>query len=227
MMKGKIMESRFYQSQEMDIEKVVYELEQAFIALGYQVQHIGNKEYMTVQIRKGSNIEAIVGMQAALTLMLRSVPEGVLAVLGQPQWIDKAAVGTAGMLFLWPLMLTAGMGVIRQVGLESELDAVVQRQQSDVRMGPIPPQMQAQWNASFSTNAPPYPGQASSGTPTPAVEEIPCPHCQEINEVGDRFCSHCGKSLTPQKKQCPQCKAEVKASATFCTQCSAPLSEDV
>src|SRR5947209_5831377 len=115
------MESRLYQAQGLNIEHIAYELEKAFIGLGYQVQHIGNNEYMTVQVRKGSDIEAIIGMKAALTLMLRSVPEGVLAVLGQPQWLDKAAVGTAGMLFLWPLLLTAGMGIIRQVGLESEL----------------------------------------------------------------------------------------------------------
>lgn len=224
------MESRLYQVKDLNIEQVAYELEKVFIGMGYQVQHIGNNEYMTVQVRKGSDIEAIIGMQAALTLMLRHVPEGVLAVLGQPQWLDKAAVGTAGMLFLWPLILTASMGVIRQVGLEGELfntlDAVVQRQRSDVRMGPIPPHIQAQWNASFYADTPRYPGQTPFGAPTSTNAEVPCPHCQKVNEVGDRFCSHCGKSLAPQKKQCPQCKAEIKASATFCTQCSTPLAEN-
>jgi hypothetical protein len=209
------MESRFYQSSELDIERVAYEVEDVFRAQGNQVQHFGNAEQTVVQIRQGGEFEAIIGMQAALTVTLQKSSGGVVVTVGQQQWVDKAVIGAVGMFFLWPLILTAGAGLFRQLSLETQLlnavDIAIRRQRANVAYGPVPPNMQGQqagpapqWRAPWQSAAP---------------AQVPCANCKEVNEQGDIYCSHCGKPLTPQKKVCPQCHAETKPNAEFCTKC--------
>ncbi len=63
-------------------------------------------------------------------------------MIGQVKWIDKAAVGVVGLVvpMLWPLTITAGFGVLRQIGLSSQVmnivDGLVRQQQPDVQTGP-------------------------------------------------------------------------------------------
>src|SRR5438046_2831471 len=82
-------------------------------------------------------------MQASSTLTLKKVPGGAVAAVGQERWVDKAVVGAVGMFFFWPLMFTAGAGLIRQSGLESQmfaaLETSVRRQQATVQVGDVPP----------------------------------------------------------------------------------------
>ena len=111
------MDARFYNSEEIDIQRLANELENMYRAQGYQVQQIGNDDQMMVQLKKGSDFEAIIGLQAALTVIIQRSGGGVLAMIGQQKWIDKAAVGAVGIIaapVLWPLMITAGAGAIRQ-----------------------------------------------------------------------------------------------------------------
>jgi len=66
------MEARFYNSKEINIEQVAVDLVRAYQAMGYQAQNIGNYEQMIVQLKKGSELEALIGMQAALSTSLKS-----------------------------------------------------------------------------------------------------------------------------------------------------------
>lgn len=230
------MDTRFYQASNLDVVRIAQELENVFLAQGYQTQHFGDRRQMVVQLRKGSELEAIIGMQAALTVTLQSAPGGVTAIVGQQQWIDKAAVGIVGLLFVWPLAVTTGVGLFRQIEMENQvysaLDAVVQRMSADVRVGPMPPHMQEQWQQQqqqqqqqgphfpFFQQTPPWQANAQpQGPAQQAPATFPCPSCGESNEVGDAYCYRCGKSLVPQKKTCPNCRAEMKANAAFCTKC--------
>src|SRR5713226_339250 len=108
------MDARFYQSSGLDSKRIAHDFEKIFLGQGYQVQHFGNDEQTIIQLRKGGDFEAFLGLQAALTLNLRRTPEGVLAAVGQQQWIDKAAAGVIGILLFWPLAITAGAGLIQQ-----------------------------------------------------------------------------------------------------------------
>jgi hypothetical protein len=101
---------------------------------------------MMVQLRKGSDFEAIVGMQAALTVTLQRTGGGVMVAVGQQKWVDKAAVGAVGFAIpaLWPLLLTAGFGAFRQAQLANQVmtivDGLVHQQEPDVKTGPAPSQ---------------------------------------------------------------------------------------
>ena len=78
------------------------------------MQHFGDNDQMTVQVKKGSDWTAFIGMQSALTLTMQRTPDGMAAMIGQQKWMDKAAVGVVGMFVLWPLAFTAGAGAIQQ-----------------------------------------------------------------------------------------------------------------
>src|SRR5205823_9922540 len=82
-------------------------------AQGYQAQHFGDNKQVMVQLKKGSDFEALIGLQAALSVIIQRSGGGVLAMIGQQKWMDKAAVGAVGIIaapVLWPLMITAGGG---------------------------------------------------------------------------------------------------------------------
>src|SRR5258707_9565454 len=142
------MDARFYNSEEIDIEKVATDLENMFRAQSYQTQQLGNKDQMMVQLKKGGELAALVGLQTALTLTLQRTNGGVVSMIGQQKWIDKAAVGAVGLVaapFIWPLMITAGAGAIRQASLGNQVlnavDALVRQQYPNVRLGPVPVQV--------------------------------------------------------------------------------------
>lgn len=224
------MDTRFYRAPDLDIERVARDLEDYYLSQDYQVQHFGNRDRMVVQLKMGSQLEAVFGMQAALAVTLERFPSGILAAVGQQQWLDKAATGAVGMLLFWPLAVTAGVGAIRQVSLESQvldlLDTVILRQRPDAKVGSVPPDLEAQVRQQAPSS--PYqhsvPRQGPQQGPTSDTQASRCPHCGELYDVGDIYCSRCGKPLAAPKRHCPVCKAEVKSGATFCTKCGTAFS---
>ena len=111
------MDARFYNSEEIDIERLANDIDNMYRMQGYEVQQIGNKDQMMVQLKKGGDLVMLIGLQAALSVILQHSAGGTIAMIGQQKWLDKAAVGAVGLVaapVLWPLMITAGAGAIRQ-----------------------------------------------------------------------------------------------------------------
>jgi hypothetical protein len=138
------MDARFYTSDTLNIERLASDLEQFYRGQGYQVQQIGNNNQVMVQLKKGGDLESLIGMQAALTVTIQRTAGGVMVAIGQQKWVDKAAVGVVGIVIpaLWPLLVTAGLGAFRQAALANQimtiLDGMVHQQQPDVKTGPAP-----------------------------------------------------------------------------------------
>ncbi len=138
------MDSRFYTTEKLDIDRLATDLENIYGLQGYKVQQLGNKEQKIIQLQKGSDVEALVGLQSALTVTIQRTSGGILVMIGQQKWIDKAAVGVVGLAvpMLWPLTITAGLGALRQIGLSSQvmnmIDGLVRQQRPDVQTGPAP-----------------------------------------------------------------------------------------
>ena len=234
------MDARFYNSEEIDIERLANDLENIYRVQGYQVQQVGSGNQVMVQLKKGGDLEALIGLQAALSVIFQRTGGGVVAMIGQQKWIDKAAVGAVGLVaapILWPLMITAGAGAIRQASLGNQVlnavDGLVRQQYPNVRLGPIPvqvmPMIQQQWAPPPPQYLPPpqvpqYIPPASNvvnalPSPVPAAPaKLRCPSCNTPYEEGDTFCSGCGRSL---KTLCPNCKTEIKPGVAFCPKCGA------
>src|SRR5256714_1356052 len=238
------MDARFYNSDEIDIEQLANNLENIYRAQSYQVQQVGSRDQVMVQVKKGSDFEALIGMQAALSVILQRSGGGVIAMIGQQRWIDKAAVGAVGIIaapVLWPLMLTAGAGAIRQASLGNQVlnvvDGLVRQQRPEIQVGPIPvqimPQLQQHYIPPPQYTPPAYipPPQYTPPAYTPPVvnalpssapvaKQLRCPTCNTPYQPGDTYCSGCGKSLVTL---CPNCKSEVQDNASFCPKCGASI----
>ena len=238
------MDARFYNADDIDIELLAKNLENIYRAQGFQAQHVGNNDQVMVQLKKGSDFEAIIGLQAALSVILQRSSGGLLAMIGQQRWIDKAAVGAVGIIaapVLWPLMITAGAGAIRQASLGNQVlnvvDGLVRQLRPEIQIGPVPvqimPQIQQQWAPPPPQYLPPPqyvqpkpvyipPPQIIDAQPVPApsAKRLRCPSCNTPYEPGDTYCTGCGKSLVTL---CPNCKAEVKDNVSFCPKCGASI----
>ena len=233
------MAYRFYYDPRINVENIATELERMYIGQGYQVQHFGNMDQMTVQMKRGGDFVAIIGMQTALTVTMQRSPRGMLAGIGHQQWVDKAVVGGVGLVaspILWPLMITAGVGALQQANLGTQVlnavDMLVRRQNPNVEVGPVPPEMMSQYQQPGAQQAhqpPPWQRWTSWGWPGTQPNKVICANCQTPNEAGDAYCMQCGQALTPpqpQKKLCPNCGADVKPNATFCTKCGTSLAQE-
>ncbi|HLI06177.1 MAG TPA: hypothetical protein VKV40_06400 [Ktedonobacteraceae bacterium] len=140
------MDARFYRSNNLNINQLATDLQNLYRSQGYQAQEISNGNQIMVQLRKGGDLEALLGMQAALTVTFQRTGSGVAVAIGQQKWVDKAAVGVAGLAIppLWPLMITAGFGAFRQASLASQvlnvIDGLVHQQEPEAQAGPAPSQ---------------------------------------------------------------------------------------
>ncbi len=237
------MDARFYNSEEIDIEKLANDCENIFRAQGYETQQVVTKDQSIVQLKKGGDLAAIVGLQTALSVTVQRSTGGVVAMLGQQKWIDKAAVGAVGLVaapflpILLPLVATAGVGAIKQANLANQvlntIDGLARQQIPGVQVGPVPvsiaPQVQQYWVTPTPQYTPPAPQQTPVYTPPVPVYTPPgapatqprCPTCNTPYEPGDTFCSGCGRGLTPPKVLCPNCKTELKPGVAFCPNCGA------
>jgi hypothetical protein len=142
------MNSRFYTpTQPIDLEHLVNDVENIFRQQGFQTQRLGHTDNLVIQLKKGGDLEAIVGMQAAVSISFQHTAGGLAVIAGQQKWVDKVAVGAVGLLaapVLWPLVLTAGAGAIRQVNLSNQalniIDSLIRQQQPDIKTEPTPAQ---------------------------------------------------------------------------------------
>ncbi|MEW6686549.1 MAG: SPFH domain-containing protein [Candidatus Edwardsbacteria bacterium] len=62
-----------------------------------------------------------------------------------------------------------------------------------------------------------------AGQPGQRPEMVLCPFCQKPNQVGAKFCAHCGKSLTVEMIVCPKCQAQIEKGKKFCPECGTKL----
>lgn len=98
----------------------------------------------SVQARSPGWRKAI-GMSTAITVVLRPDGDELSVEIGRAKWGDKALAGAAGMLILWPLVLTAAAGAFREGQLPKEtvrfLTACIGGQQPPppVEESPVPP----------------------------------------------------------------------------------------
>ncbi len=234
------MESRFYQAQGINLEKLADDMIHMFMMQGYQAQHFANRDSVMVQLKKGGELQALLGMQAALTLTMSRTPGGVLAVIGQQQWVDKAAAGAVGMLILWPLAFTAGAGVIRQSNLATQvlstLDSLVRQQNSNVQVSQPPDYMVAQAQQQMAQSQPPAPQQRQQQPPPAPMPHYqppahqpppaPMPHYQPpahqpppVSMPHYQPPARQSQAAPPPALLCPQCGTRSDADDTFCSHC--------
>jgi hypothetical protein len=236
------MDARFYNADDIDIEQLANDLVNVYIAQSYQAQQFGDQQQRLVQLKKGGDFEAIIGMQAALTVTIQKTAGGTLAMIGQQKWLDKAAVGAVGIIalpVLWPLALTAGVGALRQASLSNQVlnmvDGLVRQQRPGLVAGPIPmqllPQVQQRWGNPQQQQAPVYippPQQTPAYLPAPRVivsdVTVPAPPMPSrpvsTPASGQLHCTNCNTPYEPGDTFCSGCGRSLAPAKQYCSNCN-------
>lgn len=140
------MDARFYnvKDQQIDIENLANQFVAVYRSQGYAAQYVGHKDNGLIQMKKGGDFEAVIGLQATLSLSLQRTEGGVVVTAGQQKWIDKLTLGAASFLIpvLAPLAITAGFGAMRQISLAGQafsmLDGLMRQTYPGVQINPMP-----------------------------------------------------------------------------------------
>ena len=134
------METRYYETQEINIQPIAQALVVEYLAQGYKAQHFGDVNQTTVQLKKESILRTITGFDKALALSLQHVNGGVLVNVGAQDWVDQIAVGAVGLI-IHPLLITAAVGAIQQKNalqdVLNSIDIHIRQQQPQARAGAL------------------------------------------------------------------------------------------
>ncbi len=135
------MDTRFYHSQELDLQRIAQALVAEYQAKGFEAQQFGTADVVTVQLRKESTLRSITGFNKALGISLQRANQGTFVQVGAQEWTDQVAVGAVGLI-LHPLLITAAVGAVTQNNVVHDIirsiDFLVQQQQPGVGVS-VPP----------------------------------------------------------------------------------------
>ena len=131
------MEALFYPTQDLDLPAIAQALALEYQAKGYEAQHFGDRNNLTVQLKHESTLRTITGFNKALALSLQRVQNGTLVRVGAQDWVDQITVGAVGLV-IHPLLITAAIGALQQYNALHEvlrsIDYQVRRQQPQVQV---------------------------------------------------------------------------------------------
>lgn len=165
----------------------------------------------TIQCRGDASAEwtKYLGMDAALAVDFEQVDDTLKVSIGFDKWMEKLGIAAAGAVFFHPLILTAGIGALRQAALTDEIFTFIE-EYLDVK--PIIKETQPQEEPLRSV---------AEKEPEP-VSNV-CPFCGTENRIGAIYCKACGSSLVKEKVYCPHCNAELDGDEAFCPFCGEKL----
>lgn len=135
------METRFYQTRDLDLQRIAQALVLEYQAKGFETQQFGDSNQVNVQLKKEDTLRAITGFNKALGISMQRFSNGTLVQVGAQDWVDQIAVGAVGLV-LQPLLITAAIGAVTQQNVVydvlNSIDRQVRQQQPQVQLG-IPP----------------------------------------------------------------------------------------
>jgi hypothetical protein len=149
------MEALFYQTQGLDLMTIAQALVLEYQAKGYQAQHFGDANNVTVQLKQESTLRTITGLNKALAVSLQRAEGGTFVRVGAQDWVDQIVVGAVG-LAIHPLLITAAIGAVLQNNALGEvlrsIDYQIRRQQPQAQAGMPPSTL---WMPPTSPGTPP------------------------------------------------------------------------
>ncbi|MDD2522639.1 MAG: zinc ribbon domain-containing protein [Anaerolineaceae bacterium] len=190
------MSTRIYHG-DIDPRQIANSLSAAFHRGNFQVQQIGDKDNLVVQIATRQN--RLSGGRTAMTATISRVADGISITLGQQNWLGVAA----------SLGFSALSAVRNPFSLLSRLDDIAQ----DVESITLEDQI---WEVIDRTAREYRVGHALSAR----LRRTVCPYCLTANEIAAGRCIACGAPLGEvQPITCPNCGFVVKRDEAYCPNC--------
>lgn len=194
------MTTRIYHG-ELDPRQIANNLSAVFHHGNYQVQQIGDKDNLAVQIATRPNRSS--GGRTAMTATISRVSDGISITLGQQNWFGLAA----------SLGFSALSAVRNPISLLNRLDDIAQ----DVESITLEDQI---WDVIDRTAREHGTGKALSARLSRTV----CPYCLTANEIAAGRCVACGAPLGEvQPVTCSNCGFVVQKDESICPNCKTRL----
>ena len=112
------MQSRSFQCPMSLFQELIRAAQGWLSAEGFKCQRLQMEDGgIVIQIEKGGGWRKVLGMSTAVHIVFHQVEDRVNVEIGNGRWLDKAAAGTLSIIILWPLAITAGIGVWQQMKL--------------------------------------------------------------------------------------------------------------
>ncbi len=197
--------------------KRIYILEKAESAqsVAYAVQeYLDRKKNMitqTMRTRNGYIVQCkgdaaaewtkYLGLDAALSIALEQTGDHLSVTITPEKWMEKLGTAAIG-IFFQPLLITTGIGALRQMALPADIFVFIEEYLHTVPVNEEP--------------AAPEPVRME---PEYAI----CPHCGSENRIGAIFCKNCGEIMEKEKVQCPSCGETLDGDEVFCPRCGTKL----
>lgn len=170
-------------------------------------QTVRNRNGYLIQCKGDASAEwtKYLGMDAAVSIRLTQ-QDGTLSVaIGFERWMEKLGIAAVGAIFLQPLLLTTGIGILRQITLPQEIFTFIEHYLYPDGNVPQPERFR----------------------PEEEPAEETCPVCGASVRPGAAFCTSCGANLEEARaeKTCPVCGAVLQGDEVFCPKCGHHLAE--
>ncbi len=167
----------------------------------------------TMRVRNGYMIQCrgdaaaewtkYLGMDAALCVEFIQNDDLLTVTVGFEKMAEKLGIAAAGAIFFHPLVLTAGIGALRQASLTQDIFSFL----TDF----------------FGSEPIAEEPAAPQRTAVPAENEKECPFCGTKNAEDAVFCKACGSKLEKEEKHCPECGRVLTGDEAFCPGCGTKL----
>lgn len=173
----------------------------------------------TMRIKNGYSVQCkgdataewtkYVGMDAALSVQLLQNNDTLEVNIGFDKWMEKLGLATLGAIVFQPLLITAGIGALRQATLPSEIFSFIENY---LNVEPIKSSYD-QYTDFFTR----------SNSATTSQETVTCAHCGTQNRIDAIYCKGCGEELAQKELKCPTCGEILDGDEAFCPHCGNKL----
>ena len=202
--------NRTYQLGNASVQNVAYALSEFLDTKKNMItQTMRTKNGYTVQCKGDASAEwtKYIGLDAAVTINLIPMEGDLIVEIGTEKWAEKLGIAAIGSLVFQPLLITSGIGAIRQMALPGEIFSFI---------------------GDYLGTAPKEPTRS-------AVMKKICPNCGKETDKDAVFCSACGNRFEAQKEEapaeqpasqpaiCPTCGKELTGEEAFCPLCGRKL----
>lgn len=196
--------TRTYVLKNESVQNIAYALAEYLDAEKNMItQTMRTRNGYTVQCKGDASAEwtKYLGMDAAISVQLIQDGNELTVGIGTEKWAEKLGIAAVGSIFFQPLMITAGIGALRQAALPQQIYSFIEDYLGEQ---PI---------RNVEKSAP--------------VQEEPttvyCPNCGTPNRIGAIFCKSCGAKMEKEEILCPECGGPLDGDEAFCPYCGKAL----
>ncbi len=197
--------TRTYPLRNASVQNVAYALSEYLDTKKNMItQTMRTKNGYVVQCKGDANAEwtKYIGLDASVDIRLIVMEGDLIVEITTGKWMEKLGIAALGSIIFQPLLITSGIGAIRQIALPSDVFAFIE---------------------DFLGEKP---------VPTRQTESRICPYCGAPNNLSANFCSNCGESIELEEEEepkdedrCPKCGSLLNGTEKFCSVCGEKLKD--